>query len=955
MARVCAGAGRQVLGRQVGSEPFAHGAGVRGRRAAAAAHEPRPGLDRARGEVGEVVGARHVHVAAVHELRQAGVRHDRDGRPIRGRHQLLEHFERGLRADAAVDADHVGPREPQRLRDERGRVAVAGLAVGAEGHLRDDRHRSGERAHRAYRGEDLGQVLERLEHEHVQAALEQPLGLLAEGALGFGHRDRAERLEVAPERPHGAAHERARAGDLAGVAGHLHALAGDDARLRAQAVRIQAGGAGSERVGLDELGAGGEVLAVDGLDEDRVGDVQFVEAAFERDAALEEQRAHGAVGEERALGEPGEEGGGGHEGGNLRCASRPGKPRAAPVGPPAAPVTGPSGPRPPLLMCRAVNRTFLVAALATMLAGGASSAAVPVVPVMPVADVRPGQQATVRTVFAGDSIETFEAIILGVLPGGRADGDIILARATSPRVIASGVAQGMSGSPVYVDGRVVGALSSGWQFSKEPIFGITPIGEMLEVLDRPESARDDGTSGMTGVDPAQALPRLREYAWTDDPAAPAPPAPPAGRPGALALPLAAGGLVPEAMPVVRDLFAASGFTVTPGGRAKTPQAAEAARASLVPGAPVAVDVLRGDLNFSAIGTITYRDGDRVLLFGHPFFQSGEVRLPLSTAHIVGILPSLANSFKLGVPGTPVGTATQDRRAAVAGRLGAPPALLPFTVDVATAGRRQSFHFEVIEDRMLMPQLVATAAMNSLMESGGGALQQSVTWSIEMWRNGTMLRLGDRTAGESPVSDMLGALSSPLRFLAANPYERCRFDSLRIAVSAVPGRAQWSVRGARTLGAAVRPGGIALVSVELERWRGERRTVEVPVRVPDEFPDGRYSLWLGGGTEFDRAVAQRLPWRFRPVSLADAWRRLGTFHRSDSLYCGLWARAPEVSSDGEDYPELPNSALAVMASPEAAGDRARRADWALFEGPATPVDGVVRGEIVLDLVVDRKAP
>jgi hypothetical protein len=171
----------------------------------------------------------------------------------------------------------------------------------------------------------------------------------------------------------------------------------------------------------------------------------------------------------------------------------------------------------------------------------------------------------------------------------------------------------------------------------------------------------------------------------------------------------------------------------------------------------------------------------------------------------------------------------------------------------------------------------------------------------------------------------------------------------------PGRVQWTVRGARTASAAVRPGGIVRVNVDMERWRGERRTVAVDVRVPDEFPDGRYSLWLGGGSEFDRAVAARLPWRFRPVSLDDAWQRLGSFHRSDALYSGLWARAPEVSSGGEDYPELPNSALAVMASPEAAGDRSRRTDWALFEGPVTPMAGALRGEIVLDIVVDRKAP
>jgi hypothetical protein len=607
-------------------------------------------------------------------------------------------------------------------------------------------------------------------------------------------------------------------------------------------------------------------------------------------------------------------------------------------------------------MCRAVNRLLLVATFLTLLSGGASRAAVPVVPTMPVADLRPGQAAVVRTVFAGDSIETFEAVIMGVLPGGRADGDVILARATTPRVIDSGVAQGMSGSPVYVGGKLIGALSSGWSFSKEPVFGITPIGEMLEVLDRPQSENPDGTSGPVGVDPQGSSPRFREFAWSDDslaaPAVPAFPVPPgAGRPGALALPLAAGGLVPEALPLVRELFAAEGFTVTPGGRS----AATGAEADLQPGSPVAVDVLRGDLNFSAIGTVTYRDGDRVLIFGHPFFQSGEVRLPLSTAHIVGILASLSSSFKLGVPGTPVGVATQDRRAAVAGRLGAAPALLPFSVDVDASGKRQLFHFETIEDRTLMPQLVGVAALNSLLESGGGGAQQSVTWTLKAWSAGRELSIGDMVAGENPTGDVMGAISGPLRFLAGNPYARCRFDSLRIGLRAVPGRSQWTLRGARLGAATVRPGGTLRVSAEIERWRGERRTVVLDVRVPEEFPEGRYSLWLGGGAEYDRSLAQRLPWRFRPVSLAEAWQRLGAFHRSDALYSALWARAPEVSSDGEDYPELPTSVLAVMASPESGGDRARRANWAVFDGPVSPLQSVVRGDLTLDVVVDRKAP
>ena len=135
----------------------------------------------------------------------------------------------------------------------------------------------------------------------------------------------------------------------------------------------------------------------------------------------------------------------------------------------------------------------------------------PVVPTLPVSAIEPGQTALVRTVFAGDSIETFTAEIVGVLPGGRVEGDVILARATDPRVIRTGVAQGMSGSPVYVNGRLIGALSSGWAFSKEPIFGITPIGEMLAVLDQPDTPTLE-TVGPTGVLAAVAQPPPRQSA-----------------------------------------------------------------------------------------------------------------------------------------------------------------------------------------------------------------------------------------------------------------------------------------------------------------------------------------------------------------------------------------------------------------------------------------------------------
>jgi hypothetical protein len=563
----------------------------------------------------------------------------------------------------------------------------------------------------------------------------------------------------------------------------------------------------------------------------------------------------------------------------------------------------------------------------------------------------------VKTVFAGDRVEEFEAEIVGVLKGGRAEGDLILAKATSERVIKTGVAQGMSGSPVYVDGRLIGALSSGWSFTREPLFGVTPIGEMLAVLDLPSRTDTTGSGGPTGVEPVGGSVGFGEFRWQDPPAAGAEPAAAPGAvtaPAPLGVPLACGGLHPAALSEARRLFGPLGLVVTPGGRAP---GGGPPPDSLRPGAAVAVDVMTGDLQLAAIGTLTWRDGDRVLIFGHPLFQSGDVRLPLSTAEIATIVASDLSSFKLGVRGRPVGTLTQDRRAAMSGQIGGTPRLLPVSVEIGgSAHPRQRFSFASIEDRALAPQLVALAAFNSFLESGGGAGNQTLRWTLRLVRRGApTLTLSDAAAGDSPAAELMNAVAAPLRFLFNNPYAVLKLDSVTIAIEASPTREQWMLRSARVLDAAVRPGGSLRVECEVERWHGGRSRVAMSVAVPEEVPDGRYVLWLGGGPELSRYEALRLPGRYRPTSLEDAWRRLGDTRSGDALYGALFASAPEVTRDERDYPDLPVSALALLAGTQSAGDGGRRGDAARLDERRIPFAGTVRGELLLSVQVDAKAP
>jgi hypothetical protein len=473
-------------------------------------------------------------------------------------------------------------------------------------------------------------------------------------------------------------------------------------------------------------------------------------------------------------------------------------------------------------------------------------------------------------------------VIVGTLASGRTQGDMILARATSASVVQSGIAQGMSGSPVYVGGRLIGALSSGWAFNREPLFGITPIGEMLEVWNHPPvDSKDTDSSGPSGADEGgtSQSPRWGALRWSGDdgdaPAADEPlRAPTTAAPTGLArlpLPLACGGLDPRLMDLAHRWFEPLGLSAVPGGRAKAPAKGATAKpvtdraasaTTLVPGSAVAVEVLRGDLQFAAIGTVTWRDGDRVLLFGHPFFQSGSVRMPMATADVVTIVASNQMSFKLAQRVEEVGAVTEDRRAAVAGQLGAKVEMLPLTVDVhGTTSQPQRFEFETIEDRNLAPTLIAIAAANGLLESGGTGASQTVRWSIRVVQEGLPpLVLRDVTVSESPATDVAAAIASPLRFLFGNPFARLDLDSVRVALDVEPGRDSWTLRNARLLDPVARPGGTARIACDLERWRGGHESRVITVAVPPEAPDGHYVLWTGGSAELDRYESSRLPGR-----------------------------------------------------------------------------------------------
>lgn len=585
-------------------------------------------------------------------------------------------------------------------------------------------------------------------------------------------------------------------------------------------------------------------------------------------------------------------------------------------------------------------RPFARLALSFAFVSLAHACASAAVRAFPVAEIRPGLRVVAHTVFQGTVVDSFPLEVLGVSREGRAAGDVILARATDPRLEHTGIVAGMSGSPVYApDGRLVGALAFGWGFSKDPICGIQPAEEMLRIWNL---ASEPSPNDFEGGGPLSAAsPRERSSSLPQ-----------------IQTPLAVAGLAPEALRLLEPWAKDNGFLLVPGGASGGGSAAAKGSKRLAPGDAVSVDLLRGDASLSAIGTVTAVDGDRVLAFGHPFFFNGPTRLPMSTAEITAILPSLESSFKIGHSVTPVGTLTQDRRAGIAGVLGPAPALLPITVRVTGLGATpDTFHYEAARQRQLVRTAVIVATISSVLARGG--LPAESTWR---WR----LSAHYRAAGEGPrtmaLDDVSGGdafalvneLASPVANLIENDWTPVDVDRLDYDIDVSPRAEAMRVRSVRLDRPRARPGETVRALVELGAVRGPTRVETLDFRVPDTMPEQTLLLFVGGGGDWARFDAQAAPGRYRANSVDELVRRLTGWPRSSRLYLAVYGSAREVSIRGRDYPGLPPSVQMLLAEPEGRDATSAWGRASLLSQTSRDLEQAVLGGGAVQLEVSTKA-
>ena len=558
------------------------------------------------------------------------------------------------------------------------------------------------------------------------------------------------------------------------------------------------------------------------------------------------------------------------------------------------------------------------------------SAAAPVPAQMHVDEILPGMVAVGRTVFEGTRVEEFKVNILGVLEnviGTRRN--LILARLEGGPLANTGVIAGMSGSPVYIDGRLIGAVSYALgAFSKEPIAGITPIAEMTDSVTlagvRPPGAKIQIDLPLTRENLTAALRRAlnwnRPFAESSQGAqlrgANAVAGLAGGELGALlrpiATPLVMSGFEPEVGDLFGTAFGSQGFVPTGGSAAGLRAGEMPFEGPLKAGDAIGVMLVNGDLQMGGTGTVTHIDNDRVYAFGHPLYNLGPTEFPMTRAYVYTVLPSLLSSFKLSTTGEVIGTFLQDRATTIAGRLGPGPRMIPVKVSLTQArASERTFNFEVVNDQLFTPLMTYAALLNTLSsyERQFGAATFTVRGLAKV-KDHEAITFDDLFSTNQSAMDASAYIVAPLTYLLGNDYEKVEVSSLELTIGSTEEPRTATLERAWIDDPRPRAGRTVPLKILLRTYRGEEEVRTLPVQIPANA-SGALSVMVTDGARLEQIELResRTPPQLRSVD--QVIKSLNKARRNNTLYVRLLGAEAGAVVGGEVLSSLPPSVLAVL--------------------------------------------
>jgi hypothetical protein len=567
--------------------------------------------------------------------------------------------------------------------------------------------------------------------------------------------------------------------------------------------------------------------------------------------------------------------------------------------------------------------------------------------IIPLDQIHEGMKGTALTVFQGTKPESMDVEVLGILRNVNGPkGDIILIRLLGTKPEYTGVVAGMSGSPVYFNGKLAGALAFRiGEFSKEPIAGVTPIAEMLEIsaLDRrpaptPTSVTPVAPSGATrtsgpGEPVALPTPGYASYLTPID------------------TPLVFNGFSEDTLKRFAPQFASAGIMPVMGvGSASDEKQPE----PLEPGSAVSAVLVRGDMDIAATCTVTYIDPQRLLACGHPLMQFGMVDMPMTKADVLATLPSPLNAFKIVNTTETVGAFVQDRHTGILGVFGKKPEMIPVTLTIHGGPTNKEFHYEVLNNARMSPVAMMATVYNALhgMNEYGDQItyRMNGVLSVKGYPDVELQNMFAPLDGGQPAA-ALAATSIGDRFgrIYDNPYDIPDIQSVKLDFDLVRERRSARLETSRTDLTEARPGDEIIVETVLRPYRGERLVRQIPIRIPTSASKGTLRILVSDGDTLDR-MRHGLPMGNRKLGLASTIALLNKEHANNRVYVSLLEADPEAMVADKVMPTLPLSVMNVMDNMRGTQEMVVLGESSVNEASTDPLDYVVSGGQILTINV-----
>jgi hypothetical protein len=531
-------------------------------------------------------------------------------------------------------------------------------------------------------------------------------------------------------------------------------------------------------------------------------------------------------------------------------------------------------------------------------------------------EIKQGMEAYCLTDYGEAGIEKFAMRVVNVVRDYEPGHHLILMMGLDDRLKHTGPVQGCSGSPVYIDGRLAGALSRGWSFQRDPLYGVTPIEEMLRVGASKGSQRPGQQAGTAALQLDFSKPI--NFAEIDEQITKSRLLTGGSRSGATALPcpLQISGLPTDACQELAPHFAAMGLTAIPGisGTAQ----ANGSATTFTPGCTVTIPLVAGDIKMNVLGTVTEVRDNRVYAFGHSFLDFGATSLPLAGGQIYTVVSHMMASFKLGCSGDIIGALTVDESVGIYGEIGAKAKMIPLTIHIEPCNGRtpQVYNCQVAYNRMLTPLLVRATFAGAAMPFRSGfppdhTIGYNATIDLE---DGRSIRFANTSTGMDLI-EPVAEVGSSLALLMNHPFQSTDVKSIDIKLSISPKNIRaylWSVNVSDTT---VKPGEDIDVEVVVESYLKEKRRHQVKVNVPRHVSPGKYNLVLVGPYEYEDFLRKAMPYRFvatNDKTLVEALNDALSIDRT-SLYCLLVLPPDGIAMDRAELPGFPETRSMVLQS------------------------------------------